>query len=369
MVIFMTFSKNDTKVVKAVAIIFMLVHHLFGFPGRILSNNFYYSLFKIGNNNLEYYFGSFGKICVTMFIFLSGYGLYVSCKNKTYKETSKYILRKIKQLFTTYWKVFLIFIPICMIFNTKNITNDFYNLTLNFFAVKTTYNPEWWFFTPYILLIALFPIINKIFSNKKSNYFIEIIAIILLNEIGTFFNKYLIMLNIYIFGNQSIIFPIFTELVKLLPGFLIGVFCAKYDLLSYIKEKFSGNILNYIAILLIIIATFCIRYKLDAYSDFILAPIISMSIIILLNNKLGFYIRKVLIKIGNESTNIWLCHSFYCYYLCQNIIYYPKYPILILLWLLLISYLTSIIIKITFSKISPILTTYKKRFDIKTIDN
>ena len=86
----MSFEKKDTKIIKGIAIILMLYHHLFAFPERI--NETYISLFSIHQKTISFLIGDFGKLCVAIFIFLGGYGTYI-----TYKEKKEgFIRNKIK---------------------------------------------------------------------------------------------------------------------------------------------------------------------------------------------------------------------------------------------------------------------------------
>lgn len=75
------FTRNDTKVVKGIAIILMLMHHLWAFPER-LPTNMQINIFNIKLNDIDLLqqIGMFGKICVPIFMFLGGYGLYKKCK-------------------------------------------------------------------------------------------------------------------------------------------------------------------------------------------------------------------------------------------------------------------------------------------------
>lgn len=70
-----TFSKEDTKCMKALAVILMLIHHLWGFPGRIEGLKYFSGG---GCEDFTLFIGLFGKICVSFFLFLGGYGLYIS---------------------------------------------------------------------------------------------------------------------------------------------------------------------------------------------------------------------------------------------------------------------------------------------------
>lgn len=64
-------------------------------------------------------------------------------------------------------------------------------------------------------------------------------------------------------------------------------------------------------------------------------------------NSLGLYksrIQKIFNLLGKHSTNMWLTHSFFCYYYFQGVTYYPKISILILTWLIILSLSSSYLI-------------------------
>ena len=71
---------DDTKIIKTIAIIWMLIHHLWGFPDRLVggSLNYFYSIF---DQSTIIYFGIFGKFCVSIFFFV-GYGIYKIIREK-----------------------------------------------------------------------------------------------------------------------------------------------------------------------------------------------------------------------------------------------------------------------------------------------
>ena len=73
------FDRSDTKAIKGAAVLLMLFHHLTGFPYRFpVGFGGFSTLIPAGY--LEA-FGTAAKICVPMFFFLGGYGLY--CKWKS----------------------------------------------------------------------------------------------------------------------------------------------------------------------------------------------------------------------------------------------------------------------------------------------
>lgn len=83
-----TFSKYDTEKVKGLAIILMMIHHCFlkteQYAGHAVS------FFPFSEETVNYW-ALFFKICVGMFVFITGYGLALSFKkvNSKYQFTPK----------------------------------------------------------------------------------------------------------------------------------------------------------------------------------------------------------------------------------------------------------------------------------------
>ena len=74
----MEFTKKDMKMLQGVAILFMLGLHLFA---RKEINGLYETFPEINGVPLVYYLALFGDACVPIYLFVSGYGLYVSMGN------------------------------------------------------------------------------------------------------------------------------------------------------------------------------------------------------------------------------------------------------------------------------------------------
>ena len=75
-----SFTKNHTEILKGVAILLMLFHHLFAFPEWYVEGVSYIGI-PLRANTLEYVIGQFGHICVAVFAFLTGYGMFFSYKS------------------------------------------------------------------------------------------------------------------------------------------------------------------------------------------------------------------------------------------------------------------------------------------------
>ncbi|WP_456308578.1 acyltransferase family protein, partial [Serratia proteamaculans] len=134
----------------------MLIHHLFAYPSRISPDIPVYHM--VNSVDIEMFVGLFGKICVSMFLFLSGYGFSLK------KEVSfKYIWGKLKNLYISYWIVLFIFVPIGIIF----FPGERYSLSPSLFfenliGIKSTYNSEWWFFKLYVLYVFSLPLLSRL---------------------------------------------------------------------------------------------------------------------------------------------------------------------------------------------------------------
>lgn len=343
-------SKNKSKSLKFIAVILMVILHTFAFPDRIKEVEFI-SIYNInGNIPIEFYLARFGELCVGMFLFLSGYGLYIQYKDN---PNIKNIFKRILKLYINYWIVGVIFIPIGVYLGIYklNIKKLFFTIT----ALKPNYNSEWWFITLYIMLVLLYPIIIK-YINKYNKNKILIISFII-NIIGLIGTK-----MTYIFGYSNLI----VELLTILLGgeflFLLGIIVAKYSLFDKLNSKINRSRTFYylMTVFMIFISFVFINISIiGEIAKLILIPIFIFVLSNIINEK------SILSYLGQHSTNIWLTHSFFCYYLFQDLAFMPKYPLLVLIWICILSIACSFIINYILNFINKILFSKKVTVSIK----
>ena len=329
-------SIDDSTVMKAIAILLMLSHHRWTFPERIAGGPLE-SLISFSNLPLTVHLGVFGKICVSMFFFLGGYGLYRRYFGKRYN-----IVERLKKLYFAYWKVFLIFVPIGFIFfsNQDAYCQDvgvytafsefsIKEFVLNFFGFVSTYNREWWFLLSYAIALILFPLIRKIvdYLSIYLNLFIVIIISVLLT-------------NVFQSEPYAICFG-------------MGVIVAKHRLLDSVcdlaKQK---KILNPVTDILVWLFVIILRLKvIGEQLDIFFVPILTI-VSINFVNKLSI-LKKSLSALGKRSTNMWLIHTFFCYYfgITAKIVAAPRYAILALIVLFAMSYAASILVEKFWKKV------------------
>lgn len=324
------FTKDHTEVAKGIAIILMLTHHLFAFPDRIKIGE-YISILEIKNINLEFFIGGFGKICVGMYLFLSGYGMYFVLRKKgEFKFIDSY--NQLKKLYFNYWIVFILFIPITFIFSYNKF--DLFEFILNFIGLGSTYNKEWWFFRVYVELIILFPVMHKMLGSRVVLGFIKTFSIF---SLAFAFNVTFKVVPELEFIKQIWIYNEVYNVLLWQCTFSVGYLCAKFDLYKRIKQllytiKLDNKIFYITSIILIVVVR---RYKgYEVFKDPILVPILIFAVVnILYKTK----VQKIFNYLAKHSTNIWLTHTFFCYYYFQRITFYPKVSVLILIWLIALS--------------------------------
>lgn len=155
-------SRQDTSVMKGIAILAMLFHHMYGsIPIDI-----------VPYSGVLQWIGWLGKVCVALFLFCSGYGLtsqYVHPKSVL--DDAKFILRRLVKFYLNYWVVFVIFVPITVFVFHRPLSaaygehaNIVKSLLLDVFGVQgiKSYNITWWFNQLIIILYIIFPILYRI---------------------------------------------------------------------------------------------------------------------------------------------------------------------------------------------------------------
>jgi hypothetical protein len=319
-------SVNDTIAMKAIAILFMLMHHLWAFPDRIAGGPLE-SILHFSNFPLTVHIGVFGKICVSIFFFLGGYGLYKKYFGKRYN-----LAERLKKLYFAYWKIFVIFVPIGFIFfsnqNTYCADAGVYSafstfsikeFLLNVTGIESTYNKEWWFLINYAIALVLFPLIRKIVDRFSVGVNITIVVLVTI---------------------------LLTDIFPYAACFWMGAIVAKHSLFDKLCSVIPQNkILRTIIDVSIWLFVIVLRQKITGDQlDIIFVPLITIASIDIVG-RLNF-LKKCLPPLGKQSTNMWLIHTFFCYYfgVTAKIVAAPRYAIPALIILFAMSYAASVLV-------------------------
>ena len=318
------FDRESTLMLHGLAILMMIYHHLF-ITGNTRCINYGISLFDIFDGiNLgsaetaQMTVAWFCKICVAVFAFTSGYGMYIQLDKKygrdsDFKKMYEYCFER---LFSFYKKFLL-----CFLFftgyeyfsgNHSGFDYSLLNYILNLIGLRSSYNATWWYVSVYYCMVLLSPIIFSVLNGKiKLKYVLLIFGMGCICLIGVLCYAY----AINDFSHYLTIFKnlIQSALVVYLTIFIEGMICSKYDILEKLASK-----MNFISATALLIVTFIARALLiripgDSVFDVVLTiPFVLSVSVLFLNSK---YLKKVLIFIGKYSAYMWYCHPYFYAYL------------------------------------------------------
>ena len=349
----MKFTKEHTMQMKGIAIIILLFHHCFlnaqrwaTVPYEKLATTkgwgYYPISFAPFSSHTIQYLASFSKICVAMFVFMTGYGMWVSYESQKKKTTmSNYIKKRMVTLMTGFLIIFVV-TEILAIPTGRFIEvygHDFRSVVYMIIdalgLAKLLGTPlfclTWWYMSLAIVLIMIFPFVHSIM--EKYQWIVVVASIIVPRACG--------------FGQS-------TDLFRYLLAYTLGMYFAQHDLLARIKEKFMeqnvvGKLLSLIVSLIGLAVIIKCRQNawigwkyLDFWDGFAAMYVIVLSYIYILNGK---WIVKGLGFLGKHSMNIFLIHSFYRDVFFHKFTYSFYYAWLDYIVLMTISLVTSIVLE------------------------
>lgn len=329
-------SRNESAIIQGIAVMLMVFHHLFGFPDRITSEYVIvsdFSFLHIGTI-LSY----FGRICISIFAFCSGYGIYKKLSN-IYTDDFLYnlkcgyiaIIKQAVKFFARYWLVCALFIPVGYAMGVYSF--ELVPLLKCLFGIAFPYNAEWWYVSSYLiflLIVPLFVAIEKLLYRFMSQVAINVlyILVILCATILSIIGK--VDLAVYF-------------------CFVSGIACVSTNLFDKCYAFIcKTGIFKYIFgfVLLVVLALSRIALNLNCDYDFICAPIFVFGLGIIIKAKIFVdYINKVLLFIGKYSTYIWLTHTFFAYYYFQQYLYWFKYSTIIFIVCLICCIVVGIVLE------------------------
>lgn len=349
----MKFTKEHTMQMKGIAIIILLFHHCFlnaqrwaTVPYEKLATTkgwgYYPISFAPFSSHTIQYLASFSKICVAMFVFMTGYGMWVSYESQKKKTTmSNYIKKRMVTLMTGFLIIFVV-TEILAIPTGRFIEvygHDFRSVVYMIIdalgLAKLLGTPlfclTWWYMSLAIVLIMIFPFVHSIM--EKYQWVVVVASIIVPRACG--------------FGQS-------TDLFRYLLAYTLGMYFAQHDLLARIKEKFmEQNVAGKLLFLIVSLIGLAVIIKcrqnawigwkyLDFWDGFAAMYVIVISYIYILNGK---WIVKGLGFLGKHSMNIFLIHSFYRDVFFHEFTYSFYYAWLDYIVLMAISLVTSIVLE------------------------
>ena len=305
-------TKQQTNIIKGVAILMMLFYHLFNRVG-LDYHGLCHPLLYVGHIP---FVNIVANAChpVQFFLILSGYGLSYVWMNKG--NNLKQQGRRILKLYISYWIVMAIFVGIGCYINPSQYPGDTCSILGNITAVKTTWNYETWFLFPYILLsmtsMWLFRAMDRL-GNIASFIFAFLLS---------FGSAFIISRSVAHGININLFVNIVLVYCDLLLDFVLGALLHRYVVRGggiHCLRVWQASVL---LVLLVGLEMLSSTQADDAfYAFFVILLLLQFPY----QNRMG----AILANIGRHSMPMWMCHTFLSIYLFPDFIYGFRYPLLI----------------------------------------
>lgn len=318
------FDAEVSQIVKGVAIIIMLFHHLFGNLDWVLEENSFFSIPML-NHSLEYFLAVPGKICISIYAFLSGYGLYASYQRK--KQNAGTVVKRVFSVLTNWWLIVLLcFLPLAL--SCGQIV-DYKILLNNLLLIRNAWCPFADYLLFYVTALITYPfvywLLNKV--NKPLLFFF-----------GTPLVGMVVRKGVDIIVPQGILYQLlyfyFLYIAYLVAGSCVcqsGIFLKIHAWIS--GKKWNKVWLKIIFLVGLIPVRWLLKNKL--VFDSFLATMVVFLLVEVVQGHQKTTIFKGIHFLGKHSTNIWFLHAVFFFSFAeytQWIVYLPRVPIVIMLW-------------------------------------
>lgn len=348
------FTKRDTNICKGAAILMMLFHHLFNDYGEYAGHPVnYWPLTGDQTTLLACLCGG----CVTIFVFLSGYGLACSYDTRfgdrepNGEEMTGFIGVRCLRLLERYWFVFLLALLASPLGRTPaQVYGASLKPALVYFAIDfcglsfmfgtPTLNPTWWY-----LSLALYIIIFMPFLMRAAKRW------------GALPVAALVMALMGFLSLQS-------EASHHIFGLLLGIICYQYDLFHRLSDYCAESRARFWAVTLLLILglSLIVRFRLDFRYFGIVDGLFAMGFAGLCGLFLAHVplVNRTLELLGKHSSNMFLTHNLLYSFYFLDFYYSFRYPLVILAVLALTSLALSIAIEWTKKCGSRLFASFKK---------
>ena len=344
------FDKEASVALKGIAIIMMLFHHCF--RKTVLFEGYPVS-FSPFSEKAVVDFAFACKACVSIFAFISGYGLFLSYKKYSSRSSNtecinfagRWVLGRYIKTFSDYWFVWIVWVAmsqlldrqVTRVFFSGGIYNGILCSALNFLGLSQifetpTLNSDWWYMSAAFTFILIIPLVYRCR---------EELTLLLLGII--------VFPRVVFSGKDISIFPGWSTAYSFLSPFLLGCLFAQTDAFSIVMKysRKSHRIIRFSLESMLILLCYKCFYKIAIESFWELHYGLFPLIVILFMVEYIIPIpvlSKALTAIGRRSTTIYLVHGFIRGYYLKDFTYSFTSFLVIVLVLLLISFGVSLVL-------------------------
>lgn len=319
---------------KGIAILFMLFYHLFSVPGDNALMKVDYSPLP---ENIFLLIAKFGNICVSVFVFLTAYGISLKLfkkENLTLKDAYEGTFKRTGKLLFNFLFMFLVVnliwfryfnYALCYGPGKQGVLSLIVDaLGLSHFFGTPTMNMTWWYMSLAYMLIFFVPAFA--FLCKKISYPFLGIAFLL-----------------------PFVFPVENDLARYLFVIAVGIVSAYGNRFEKIMNSKVPAPLRFVVELAVLVLSVFIRENafVQSYLLYFVDAVIAFNIILFASDFIGFIpgVRKIFALLGRHSMNIFFVHTFFYLILYRKFVFRFQYAAVTFLILLALSLALSLVLE------------------------
>ena len=328
-------TREQSAIVKGIAILLMMIHHLPKIPGLMDVENQIMGVLESLSHPIQY------------FLIVSGYGLY--CAFMQGRLSLNYLLKRSARLYLSFWLVLLIFVfGIGLWLYPGRFSTQPTIVIANLVGWRWDYCQFTWFLLPYVLMTfcsrPVFWAIGRLgnWISLGIGLFLYLIATWLISR------YYVAYLSSHLLLYHCVL------VMQTLFGLAIGAVMARVTLSGH---KLTWNYLqgrNWL-IFVLILAALILRSQIR----FSVIPFFAVIIVWLtLHADPSAFLNRVLAPLGKKSMMMWFLHGYLAVYMFSEYVILLRYPLLIyIVWVALSYVLASMLLPLS-NKIVRILRLY-----------
>lgn len=320
------YGKQEATLVSGVAILLMLAHHFFGFKDYLADNVGWISLGSLAGYEIERIIAAFGKICVSIFAFNSGYVIW--CQRSRYQTWYQRVHRSILFLIS-YWIICALFWLYAIVVGDS--IPDWPDMLWNLIGMRTGQIYDYvnvafaWYVTYYIVFVLISPILLWALSSTK--WWIDVIVTCVIS--------WMLSVALRSYDALGFMWPLDIGVLAMLA--------AKYKVFKHIDIYVKGHLHTWLACLIIGSLIILRQGLLLVENQFVLwgGVIETLFVITLIYCVVTIFSRvkyswitTSMALFGVYSMNMWFLHGIFFTGSrpLQTWLYMPKYSITVYIW-------------------------------------
>lgn len=334
-------TKRESSVLKCVAILLMLAHHLFMYADQPDFPALAYGPLLNTPGRLAA-FGQLSKLCVTIFVFITAYGTTKGFKKDDMRDPRALMAvstRRWVKLLLSFQLVYLIAFALCplggknwlTLYSPSRLENLFFALVdflgLSYIIGTPSYNSSWWYMSLAVTFIFLLPLLIKLC--RRYGFFALLPEILLVRWLNVewVISRYL------------------------LPA-MVAVLLAEFDGVEKLKSAYDKSRLPVkiaaLAGAVVVLGLGSVLWLragdglLDLYETVLVLPVCFLTLMTLARIP---GLNRAAELIGRHSMNMYFFHVFVYQNWFHAFTYSLRYPVLIFLFLFLASLLFSVLVE------------------------